>query len=255
MSLTTLAFTLVFVLLALAISWWQRLGIQRDIVVATIRATIQLLAVGYILKFVFSSQSPIFTIAMITVMLVVAAQNAHKRAKKRRGMFWRVLFSIGLTEIVTIGFLLLVHIIPPKVQFLIPISGMIIGNSMVAASLLLNRLQADIKSRKQEILVVLSLGGTPKQSILSILKDSIRASMIPTVDSTKTIGLVQLPGMMTGQIIAGADPIQAVRYQLLIVFAIMASAAITCISLGFLAYPSFFNKDLQLTGIPDTDKP
>jgi putative ABC transport system permease protein len=254
MSLTTLAFTLVFVLVALVISLWQRLGIERDIVIATVRASIQLLAVGYILKFVFSSQSPIYTILMVTIMALVAAQNAYKRAKTRQGAFWRVLFAIALTEVVTQGFLLGVHIVPAKVQYIIPISGMIIGNSMVAASLLLNRLQGEVKSRKQEVLVVLSLGGTPKQAILPILKEAIRASMIPTVDSTKTTGLVQLPGMMTGQIIAGADPIQAVRYQLLILFSIMASAAITCFTLGFLVYPSFFNKQMQLIGIPDTDK-
>ena len=94
--------------------------------------------------------------------------------------------------------------------------------------------------------LVLSLGGTVKQAIHPILKQSIKSSLIPTIESQKTIGLVQLPGMMSGQIIAGADPLQAVRFQLLIVFLIMSAASITAIILGLLIYPSLFNKDQQL---------
>lgn len=100
--------------------------------------------------------------------------------------------------------------------------------------------------RKEEILLVLSLGGTMKQSIFPILKQAIRTSLIPTIEGQKTIGLVQLPGMMTGQIIAGADPIQAVKLQLLIVFLILTAASLTAITLGFLVYPSRFNQNQQL---------
>lgn len=110
------------------------------------------------------------------------------------------------------------------------------------ASLLLNRLKAEVVARKAEINVILSLGGTPKQAVHIILKDAVRASMIPSIDSAKTIGLVQLPGMMTGQIIAGADPVQAVRFQLVIVFSSLAVAALTSIILGKLVYRALFNK-------------
>ena len=106
---------------------------------------------------------------------------------------------------------------------------------MVVSGLLLNRLQSETLSHKQEILTILSLGGTPKQAVFPYVKQSVRVSMIPTIDSTKTMGLVQLPGIMTGLIIAGADPIQAVRYQLLIVFSFLASAVMTSIVLGFLS--------------------
>jgi putative ABC transport system permease protein len=123
---------------------------------------------------------------------------------------------------------------------------MIIGNSMIVSGLLLDRMRAEARARRDEIRLVLSLGGTPKQAAASVLRGAVRASMIPTIDSTKTTGLVQLPGMMTGQIIAGADPIQAVRYQILILFAILAAAALTSIILGLLAYPSLFNRYQQL---------
>lgn len=245
MSLLTLSFTLGFVLIALGLSTWLKLGIQKDVVIATIRSAIQLLVVGFILKFVFGSHRVIFTLLMIVLMIAVATQNAGTRGKGIHGVVWKILASITLVEIVTQALMLGLHIIPFEPKYVIPISGMIVGNSMIVASLFLNRLQAESKSRRQEILVVLGLGGTPKQAIFDIVKRAIRASMIPTIDSTKTTGLVQLPGMMTGQIIAGADPIQAVRYQLLILFTIMASAAMTSICLAFLTYPSLFNRHQQ----------
>jgi putative ABC transport system permease protein len=246
MSLFTLTLTLGFVMIAILLSVWQKLGLERDMVISTIRATVQLLIVGYILKAVFSLQDPIFILIMIALMVGVATQNAKKRGTGLRGITWRVLTAISISEVVTLGFLLVLHIVPPTPQFIIPISGMVIGNSMVIASLFLNRLQSEAKGRKPEILLLLSLGGTPKQSIRHVIKEAIRASMIPTVDSMKTIGLVQLPGMMTGQIIAGADPIQAVRYQLLIVFSLLAEAALTSMILGFLTYPCLFNEHQQL---------
>jgi putative ABC transport system permease protein len=246
MSILTLSFTLAFVIMAILLSLWLRIGLERDMVVAAIRSTIQLIAVGYILKVVFALQNAVYIAIMILLMIVVAARNARKRGKEISGVGWRIAAAIGLTELVTQGLLLGLGVVPFTPQYIIPISGMIIGNAMVASGLFLNRMQSEVKSHKQEILTILSLGGSPKQSIMPFVKQSIRASMLPTIDSAKTMGLVQLPGMMTGQIIAGADPIQAVRYQLLIVFSIIASAAITSITLGFLTYPNLFNEYEQL---------
>lgn len=154
--------------------------------------------------------------------------------------------TISIVELITQGFLLGLQIVPATPQYVISISGMIIGNSMIIVNLFLNRLKGEVEMRKEEIQLVLSLGGSMKQSIYPILKQSIRSSLIPTIEGQKTIGLVQLPGMMTGQIIAGADPIQAVRFQLLIVFLIMSAASLTAIILGFLVYPVLFNKNQQL---------
>lgn len=246
MSILTLSFTLGFVGVALLLSVWLKLGLERDLVVATIRSAIQLIAIGYILKFVFKLNNPLFIVLMITVMIGVATQNAARRGQGLTGVWWKILLAIGITECGTQGLLLGFHITPSAPKFVIPISGMIIGNAMIASGLLLNRLKSETHSHRREIEAILALGGTPKQAILPFLKQAIRASMIPTIDSAKTTGLVQLPGMMTGQIIAGADPIQAVRYQLLILFSFMASAAITTIVLGFVTYSSLFSSYQQL---------
>lgn len=246
MSLLAIILSFSFVIMALFLSRAFKLGLGRDLIITSIRATIQLFIVGYILKAVFGFDHPLVIILMLLLMIIVAAKNATKRGKGLPHIFWKIFLTISIVEVITQGFLLGLHIVPATPQYIISISGMIIGNSMIIANLLLNRLKGEIEMRKEEIQLVLSLGGSMKQSIYPILKQSIRSSLIPTIEGQKTIGLVQLPGMMTGQIIAGADPIQAVRLQLLIVFLIMSAASLTAIILGFLVYPSLFNKDQQL---------
>ena len=246
MSLFALMLSFCFVIIPLYLSKAFELGLGKDLIIAAVRATIQLLIVGYVLKLVFGFDHPIGIGLMLFVMIYVAAKNAEKRGKGLRNVFIHIFLTITIVEIITQGFLLGLKIVPATPQYIIPISGMIIGNSMVISNLLLNRLKGEVVNRKDEIILILSLGGTVKQSIFPVLKQAIKSSLIPTVESQKTIGLVQLPGMMTGQIIAGADPIQAVRFQLLIVFLILAAASLTAIILSFLIYPSLFNKDDQL---------
>ncbi|MBM7650120.1 putative ABC transport system permease protein [Bacillus ectoiniformans] len=252
MNLFTLMLALVFVLVAVILSNRLKLGLEKDMLIAAVRSTIQLLIVGYLLSFVFEADSYIFLLLMISLMITVASQNVVRRGEAKQGMFWRVGAVLLAVELMTMFFMLSLNIIPPTARYVIPISGMIIGSSMVISSLLLNRLASELRNRKQEVLVVLSLGGTPKQAVSLIVKDAVKASMIPTIDSAKTIGLVQLPGMMTGQIIAGADPVEAVRYQLLIVFSLLSAAAFTSIFLGFLTYPLYFNQYQQL--VAETEK-
>jgi putative ABC transport system permease protein len=246
-SLLSLSLTLAFVACAIVLSIRTRLGLEKDLVVATVRATVQLLAIGYVLKFVFSAKTIWFTLLMVAAMVLVAAWNANQKSRMKKPVFWNLVFAIALTETVTMAFLLSLRILPFSPQYVIPVSGMIVGNSMVLSSLFLNRLHSEVEARREEILLLLSLGGTPKQAIRHVLRSAVKASMIPTIDSMKTTGLVQLPGMMTGQIIAGADPIQAVRYQLLILFALLSAAAITSMTLGALTYPALFNRYQQLT--------
>ncbi|RIV24673.1 iron export ABC transporter permease subunit FetB [Alicyclobacillaceae bacterium I2511] len=247
MSLLSLSFTLGFVLIAMVLSLWLKLGLERDMVIATVRSAIQLIVVGYILKAVFTLNNPVFIVLMIVLMIGVATQNASKRGKSLYGVvWWRVLLALCVSEVVTQGLLLAMGVVPFTPRYVIPISGMIVGNSMIASSLLLNRLQSETAAHRAQVLATLALGGTPRQSILPYVKQAIRASLIPTIDSTKTTGLVQLPGMMTGLIIAGANPIEAVRYQLLILFVLMAGCAIASITLGFSVYPTLFNRNQQL---------
>ncbi|MCM3397416.1 iron export ABC transporter permease subunit FetB [Oceanobacillus profundus] len=246
MSYLTLALALIFVLIPILLSKTLNLGLEKDTIVAVIRSTIQLLAVGYVLQFVFDSESMIFIILMIMLMIFAATHNARKKGVTIKGITWKLISTYVFIEVLTQSILLGFHIIPPTAQYIIPISGMMIGNSMVLSILFLNRFTAEIDTHQDKAELILSLGGTPKQAIHKQLITSIQASTIPTIESQKTIGLVQLPGMMSGQIIAGADPIQAVQFQLLILFLVLTSAVVTSAMLGFLSYPSLFNNRMQL---------
>ncbi|TWT02463.1 iron export ABC transporter permease subunit FetB [Planomicrobium sp. CPCC 101079] len=246
MSYWTLSITLIFVALPLLLSKTLNLGLERDTVIATVRSIIQLLAVGYILKFVFDSESLLYIFLMVTLMIAAATHNAQKKGIAIKGIVWKVAATLVFVEVLTQSVLLGFGVTPPTAQYIISISGMVIGNSMVLAILFLNRFTAEVETHQDETELVLSLGGTPKQAIHTQLMHSIKASMIPTIESQKTVGLVQLPGMMSGQIIAGADPIQAVQFQLLIMFLLLTTAAVTSVMLGFLSYPTLFNQRMQL---------
>ncbi|MDM5352734.1 iron export ABC transporter permease subunit FetB [Lysinibacillus sphaericus] len=246
MTYTSLSLTLIFVCIPLLLSKTLKLGLEKDTLIATLRSIVQLLAVGYILKFVFDANSYMYIFLMVALMILVATFNARKKGEGIKGITWKIALTLVIIEIITQGVLLGFNIVPATAQYIIPISGMLIGNSMVLSILFLNRFTAEITSHKDQIELILSLGGTPKQAVHRQLINAVKASMIPTIESQKTIGLVQLPGMMSGQIIGGADPIQAVQFQLLIIFALLTTATLSSIMIGFLSYPALFNERMQI---------
>ena len=249
MSYIALTFSLIFVLTPMLLSKTLKLELEKDITVATVRSIIQLFIVGYILTFVFESEHPIYIILMIALMIGAATQNARKKGIEIKGITWKLIITYVFIEIFTQAILLGFQIVPAEPQYIIPLTGMVVGNAMVLSILFLNRFIAEVEARRDETELILSLGGTPKQAIHTSLISSIKASMIPTIESQKTIGLVQLPGMMSGQIIAGADPLQAVQFQLLVLFLLLCTATLTSIILGFLSYPTLFNKRMQMLKI------
>ncbi|MFK0522722.1 ABC transporter permease [Paenibacillus illinoisensis] len=249
MSILALSFTIIFIMLTMLISVWQKLGLERDIAVGTVRSAVQLLLVGYVLQFIFNSDHPALIIAIVGFMITVASFNAGKRGKGLRRITLYIAAAITVTELLMMGLLLGLHIVEPTPQYIIPLSGMTIGNAMVVSGLFLNQMKREVEASKGEIEILLSLGAAPRRAFQDVLKRSVKSSMIPTIDGMKTVGLVQLPGMMTGMIIAGADPVEAVRYQILIVFAFTSSAAITSIILSLLTYRQWFTSDMRLRSL------
>ncbi|MBB3126755.1 putative ABC transport system permease protein [Paenibacillus rhizosphaerae] len=247
MSLIALASTLVFIAVSVGISIWQKLGLERDILYGTIRSAIQLLAVGFVLQYIFGTQHVLLIVLILAVMIAVATWHAGKRGKGLKRIYLYVGLTITMTEVVTMGLLLALSIIPFTARYVIPISGMTIGNAMVVSSLFLNQMKREAVTSRGEVETLLSLGASPRQAIHRMLNRSARFSMIPTIDGMKTVGLVQLPGMMTGMIVAGASPLEAVRYQILIMFAFASSAALTSILLALMSYRLWFGKLGQFT--------
>lgn len=251
MTYGTLAIALIFVLIPIVLSKTLKLGLEKDTIIAVVRSIIQLLIVGYLLQYIFDSENMTYIVLMIALMIGAATQNARKKGANIKGITWKLIVTYTFVEVLTQSILLGFNITPATAQYIIPISGMIIGNSMVMSILFLNRFTSEIEANQKRIELYLSLGGTPNQAIHKQLIASIRASTIPTIESQKTIGLVQLPGMMSGQIIGGADPVQAVQFQLLILFLILTSAVVSSVMLGFLSYPSLFNERMQLLKVRD----
>ncbi|AZN41058.1 ABC transporter permease [Paenibacillus albus] len=246
MTLFALSFTLLFVFATMLISYWQKLGLEKEIAIGTVRSSVQLLLIGYVLQYIFQTENYLLLVLIITIMIGVASWNASKRGEGMKGVIWRIAFSIAVMELLMMAMLLGLHLIKSTPQYIIPLSGMTIGNAMVVSGLFMNQLKREAHSSRGEIDTLLSLGASAKQALHEVRKRAVKFSMIPTIDGMKTVGLVQLPGMMTGMIIAGAEPVEAVRYQILIVFSFTGSAAITSMLLSMLCYKLVFTKDLQL---------
>ncbi|WP_290783665.1 ABC transporter permease [Exiguobacterium sp. UBA6309] len=249
MSYLQLATSLIFILIPLVLARTLRLGLEKDILIATVRSIVQLLIIGYILTFVFESGSPVFMLLMILLMIGAATLNVIRKGDGIPGIQWIILFTLIAVEALTMGILLGLRIIPFEAQQVIPISGMVIGNCMILSLLFLNKFKDEVERSDEVIELILSLGGDAKTAIDTSLKGAIRTSMIPTIEAQKTMGLVQLPGMMSGLIIGGADPMEAVLYQLLILFLILTTAAMASVLVGFLSYRRLFNEKAQFIGL------
>lgn len=249
MTWSALSLSLGFVGLAVIVSRYQELDLEKELVIGVVRTLIQLTIVGYILSYVFAREHFVYMGLMLVLMIGVAARNAAKRGQKIAGAQRIVLMGITISEILTLALLLFLHIIQPTPQFIIPLSGMIIGNCMISSGVTLNRLSSEMKLRREEVELALSLGATPKQAALPVVKAAVKAGMIPMIDSMKTVGLVQLPGMMTGQILAGADPIIAVRYQILVQFMLAGATAIASFVVVLQGYRRYFSSQAQLINI------
>ena len=243
-----LAMTFSLVLVALVISYREKLGLEKDMIIGSIRAVVQLAAVGFVLKFVFNMDNTPLTVVILLLMVYNASTVAAKRgagiARIRRISFGAILVAL----IITLGSLLTFQAISFKPSEVIPVSGMVVGNAMVALSLLYRNLLGSFKDKREEVEVKLCLGATPREASRSLVRASIRTAMIPTIDSMKTLGIVQLPGMMTGLILAGTSPEIAIKYQIMVMFMLTGAVTISGFIASFWAYRGFFNEKAQLAG-------
>lgn len=245
----SLALALILVVVALLVSKKEKLSLEKDIIWSVARAIVQLVIVGYVLKYIFNFNNAWLTVSMVLFICVNAALNAKKRSRNIDNGFIISFIAIAFSTTLTLVILMLsgsIEFIPMQV---IPITGMIAGNAMVAVGLCYSNLNQRFTDNQQKILEMLSLGAPIKLASGSIIRDSIRAAMIPTIDAAKTVGLVSLPGMMSGLIFAGIDPVKAVKYQIMVTFMLLATASLSTIISGYLAYKRFYNHRAQLNEI------
>ena len=246
LSLGQVAASLALVALAAAISFWRRTDLERDIGVATVRSFVQLTAIGYAIKLIFEADTIWLVLALLAVMVVFGALTARSRAKKVPGAFWPLLIALTVAAATTLGLVVALGVFDPTPRYLVPVGGMVIGNAMTASAVALNRLGDEMSESRAAIEATLALGATAREAAEPFVRRALRSGTITLVDSTKTTGLIFFPGTMVGMLLAGAAPTDAVRLQLILLYALLGSVAIAALIATALAYRNFFTPAQQL---------
>ena len=227
-----------------------RLRLEKNLALASCRTIIQLLLIGYVLKWVFSIDNVAVLFAVIAVMVAAAGRAAVSRSSRQySGVYWRSFFTLALTgTLATVAVTgAVVGVVPwYRAQYLIPLMGMVLGNTLTGISLCLDQLLERLHEQRHLVEMELSLGATRWEAAREPLADAVRRGMIPIINSMMVVGLVSLPGMMTGQILAGADPLEAVKYQIVVMFMLAFGTALGCIIIALLTYRRLFNERHQL---------
>lgn len=234
------------ILITLLVSYRRELKLEKEIIIGSIRAVVQLLVVGYILNYIFGANHPFFTLGILLVMLVNAAYNAGKRGKGVAHAGKISFVAIGVGAAVTLAVLLGTNVLSFTPYQMIPVGGMVISGAMVAIGLCYRQIVSGFDLRREEVEIKLALGATPKQASKALVRSAVRMSLQPTIDSSKTLGIVSLPGMMTGLILAGMSPLEAIKYQVIVTFMSFSTISIACYIASHFAYQGFFNKRKQL---------
>jgi putative ABC transport system permease protein len=244
--LTRVGLSIVFVLAAMGVSRWQKADLEKELGMATIRSFIQLILIGFALELIFQQDSPIWTLAMLGVMTVIAGRTAAVRAKSTPQAHAIALLSIGGGSALTMSVLIGLRIFDFTPRDIIPIGGMVIGNAMTTATLAITRLTDDFYDQRNIIESMLALGADSRRASLKQFQRTLRSAMIPIIDTTKTVGLIKLPGAMTGMILAGASPLQAVQLQMIVMYMLVGASTFTGLIAAYLTYRQFFTPAYQL---------
>ncbi|CAH2031817.1 ABC transporter permease [Trichlorobacter ammonificans] len=250
LGLTELLLAYGLILLAAGLVRLERIGQEWQMIRASLRMVVQLIAVGYLLHVVFAVRNPGLVLLMLLVMALFSLQVLGSRVQHRMPRFYRIVGSSLLAGCggVTFVFCALVVGYTPwyDPRYLIPLAGMIVGNSMNGASLAAERLSSELHERRDEIETALCLGASSRQAAENAVRSAFRAALMPTVNTMAATGIVSLPGMMTGQILSGTAPILAVRYQIAIMCAITAAVAVTSFMILLQGHRQYFTSAHQL---------
>lgn len=241
---------LLFVLAAGLSSLHFALRLERDLLIGTVRTFVQLCLLGYALKVIFNLDRAWLVLSVFGFMIFFAAVTIRSRIQEKQiSFFWPVfismLVSFALVSYMVTG--VVIGVTPwwtPR--YFLPLGGMVIGNSMNAIAVALERLLGELRSKRQEVEMKLSLGASYQEASQEMVRHAVRAGMIPSINSMMAVGVVFIPGMMTGQIVAGADPLMAIRYQIVVMVMLVGSTAIGSLLVVLLVRKYCFSSAHQL---------
>ncbi len=224
-----------------------KLGLVSEMAQAMIRALVQLTALALLLSFVFQMDDLAPLLLVLAVMLAFASLTSARRVRDMPNAFRVSLTSILASSVLTITVMVVIGTLPLRGEYLIPLGGMVIGNTMNINSLALDRLRGEVVNQTARVEAALALGARYDQAIAPMVRKGVRSSLIPTVDNMKTLGLVWIPGLMAGMVLAGADPMEAAVFQIVIFSMILASGTITAVLSTRLMSKELFTESHQLS--------
>ena len=242
-----LATSLILVAFAAAVSLWQRLGLERQLVWAAARALVQLLLVGGALTLLFApGRSLWWSWAWVAAMVAYAGDVARRRAPEVPRLAPLTVAAFAVAAAVTLGVIFGLRVFPLQARTLVPVAGMMIGNSMTATVLVARRLIDELRDKRDEVEARLALAQPSRQAAAPYLRIALRSAISPQIETTKATGLVFLPGAMTGLILAGVPPVQAVLVQAVVMFLILGSVAATTVVVALGLVRLVFTRDHRL---------
>ena len=246
-----LAISLLLVGVAIIISVARKLGLERSIAWASARALVQLLLVGVALDLLLEpGRSLVWSFLWVAVMLVFASFTVTRRAREIPNLFPLALAAFGASAVVTLGVLFGLEIFELDARTLIPLAGLMIGNSMTATVVVARRVYEELRDKRPEVEARLALGQPANVASRPYVRAALRTALIPQIETTKAVGLVFLPGAMTGLILAGVEPLDAVQVQAAVMYLVLGSVATTTSVVALGVQRRLFTRDHRLVRMP-----
>ena len=245
------AASLLLIALTAAVAYRQRLHLTRELITASLRAGAQLAAVGVLLLVIFAHTGLPGAFGWVTIMILLAGQVAGRRGTGLPRARWAATLGVAVGSLVTLATLLGLGIISTQARVVVPIGGMIVSGAMQAAGVALRRLREDAQQARPAIEARLCLGLPARDAFLPHQRSALRTALLPAIDSTKVVGLISLPGAMTGLILAGVDPLTAIRYQIVVTYMLLAATALAALTAARLVEHALFDHAHRLIPLPE----
>jgi putative ABC transport system permease protein len=248
-----LAISSLLVVLAVVISAWRGLGLERSLLWSATRAIVQLVAVGGILTVLLDPDVSIWwSWLWVAAMVLFASLTVARRAREVPRVFTLALTAFAAAAFATLGVLFGFGVFELDARTLIPLAGLMIGNTMTATVLVARRLYDELRDKRPEVEARLALGQSGVEAAQPYVRGSLRTALTPQIETTKAVGLVFLPGAMTGLILAGVDPIDAVMVQAAVMYLVLGSVATTTTVVALGVRHRLFTRDHRLVRMSST---
>ena len=227
----------------------ERVGLAREVTVAAVRAGVQLLAVGALLQWLFHHAGLAGSLGWVAAMVLVAGGVAARRGAGIPHARWLATIAVAVSVAATLGLLVAGRVVTTQPRVVVPVGGMVVSGALQATSLTLLRLRDSVRDARAQVEARLALGLSGRESFAPFIRTALRNALVPTIDTTKVVGLISLPGAMTGLILAGVSPVEAIRYQIVVMYMLLGAWAIAALVVARLAQLVLFDDAHRLLAL------